>query len=353
MASRRKQRTRGPLRLSGAATSVVLALSAPACKDMPSDPTGDAQTPQSGIADTVTVVIENFAFRSPNGTDSLTISLGQTVRFINREAAPHTATSTSAPTGDAGFDSGRLGSGQEYYWTPSVAGAWVYRCDFHPLDMSGAVIRVGGADIPPDDGGGSAGPDTIQVDIVNFSFRGPDGTSQIAIAPGQTLKFVNRDEADHTVTATAAPPGGVRFDSGNLEPGQVFYWTAAQTGSWGYRCDYHPEMVGAVVVSDSTGGGDDDDSGTPVTIEIVDGGFVGPDGDGHVTISLGDAVRWVNAGAQVHTASARSAPDGAQRFDSGDLLPGDSFSFTPDRIGVWRYRCDEHSGEPEGSITVE
>ncbi len=80
---------------------------------------------------------------------------------------------------------------------------------------------------------------------------------------------------------------------------------------------------------------------------------MGPNGDGHVTITLGETVSWVNTGSQVHTASARTAPNGGAEFDSGELRPGESYSFTPDRIGVWRYRCDEHSGEPEGMITVQ
>ncbi len=346
--------------LAAALLTVTLAL---ACKDIAGvEENLTGGTPAGSVADTVTVVIENFAFKTQNGTDSITVALGQTVRFVNRDAAPHTATSTSAPAGDPGFDSGRLSANQEYFWTPPMEGGFVYRCDFHPVDMSGALILVGAAAVPPDTtdvppdntGGGGSSPDTIVVDIVDFSFRGPDGSSRIEVALGQTVKFVNRDDADHTATSTSSPQGAGGFVSGNLDTGQVFFWTPPQTGDWDFQCEYHPEMVGTIVVTESgDGGDDDDDTNSPVNIDIIDGGFVGPNGDVHVTITLGQTVTWVNTGNLVHTASAKSVPDGAERFDSGELAPGEQFSFTPDRVGVWEYRCDEHSDEPEGTITVQ
>lgn len=360
-----------------AATVLGLILLAAGCKEITSANEGlpNDGGPDASLADTVTVVMEAFQFRAANGTDSLSIAVGQTVRFVNLDAAPHTATSTSAPSG-LDFDSGRLSQNDEYYWRPTSPGRWEYRCDFHPVDMSGAVIRVTGSgtppdtvDVPPDtldtppdttDAGGDVAPDTIQVDIVDFAFRGPDGTSRLNVSLGQTVRFVNRGDADHTVTSTSSPAGAA-FDSGNLDAGQVFYWTPRETGDWSYICDYHSEMTGTIAVSDSTGGGDgggddDDDGGDPsgtVSVAITDGGFAGPDGTGHVTISLGQTVEWRNEGVLVHTASATRAPDGGEKFDSGDLPPGATFRFTPDRPGVWRYRCDEHSQEAEGSLTVE
>ena len=337
-------------------TAAVLLVGVWACKDIPGVDDEGLGGPSAGVTDTIQIIIENFDFRAPNGTDSLTIALGQTVKFINLDAAPHTATSTSTPAGGSSFDSGRLSQGEAYYWTPLSTGVWVYRCDFHPVDMSGAVLMVGEGGAPPDTtgtggGGGDVAFDTVVVDIVNFSFRGPGGSSRIEIAVGQTIKFVNRDPADHTATSTSGPAGG--FNSGNLDTGQVYHWTPSQTGNWSFVCDYHPEMTGTVVVSDSTGGGGDDGGGaSTVRIDITDSGFVGPGGNGDATIGLGDAVEWVNAGQLAHTVSAKKVPEGAERFDSGDLAPGASYVFTPDRVGLWEYRCDIHGGE-EGIITVQ
>ncbi len=326
-----------------------------ACKDIPGVDEDGRGGPNAGVTDTIQIVIENFQFRAPNGTDSLTISLGQTVKFINLDAAPHTATSTSTPAGGSSFDSGRLSQGEAYYWTPLSTGVWVYRCDFHPVDMSGAVLKVGEGGAPPDTtgtggGGGDVAFDTVVVDIVDFSFRGPNGSNRIEVEVGQTIKFVNQDFADHTATSTSGPAGG--FNSGNLDTGQVYHWTPPQTGNWSFVCDYHPEMVGTIVVSDSAGGGGDDGGGNTVRIDVTDTGFAGPGGDGNATVALGDAIEWVNTGQLVHTVSARKVPEGAERFDSGDLAPGASYVFTPDRSGLWEYRCDIHGGE-EGIITVQ
>ncbi len=336
------------------ATLFLLPLLAAGCKDVTGG--GDDESlipPVSGsVADTVTISIENFAFVTPNGTDSITIALGQTVRFVNRDAAPHTATSTSAPTG-AAFDSGELSQGGVFHWTPAQTGSWTYRCDFHPASMSGAIVRVG-ASAPPDDGGGGSGDvaaDTVLVDVLDFAFRAPDGSTRLRIVLGQTVQFINRGRADHTATSTSAPAGGA-FNSGNLAPGQSYFWTPALTGDWSYVCEYHDEMTGSIqVASDSTSDGDDPAPGT-VSVDITDAGFVGPNGSGDVNPSLGESVEWVNRGSLIHTVSATDTPAGGERFDSGDLAPGASFRFTPDRAGVWEYRCDEHSDE-RGRITVQ
>lgn len=347
------------------------------CKDLSAPESEGDEEAAAAAGDTVTMEIEDFAFVAPDGSDTLAIEPGQTVRFVNRDAAPHTATSTSAPQG-ASFDSGRLGVGDEWFWTPASGGEWVYRCDFHPEAMKGARIRVtGGEDDgnPPedegeggegdenegdgDDGDGDEGAsltDTVEVELVDFAFVAPDGDSTVEVSRGQTIRFVNKGEADHTATSSAGPNP---FDSGNMEPGDAFHWTPAETGDWTLQCDYHvgKEMVGAISVtgdgSDGEGdpgdGSGDDASDDVVQVAITGSGFEPLD----VTIELGQTVEWVNEGAVVHTASATSDhPDGGARFESGELRPGEKFRFRPDRTGTWEYRCEEHSDEAHGTLIV-
>lgn len=337
-------------RLAGLA---LLPLLAAGCKNITGDANDESITPpiSGGAADTVTISIENFRFVTPNGTDSVTIALGQTIRFVNQDAAPHTASSTDAPSGGA-FDSGTMSQGDVYYWKPAQTGTWTYRCDFHPANMSGAVVRVGNAG-PPDDGGGTGDltADTVVVDVLDFAFRTPDGSTSLRIVLGQTVQFINRGQADHTATSTSAPAGAA-FNSGNLVPGQSYFWTPTTEGDWSYICEYHDEMVGSIQVASDTTGFEPPTGGT-VSIDMTDAGFVGPNGNGDVTLSLGESVTWVNKGSLIHTASSIDEPAGGASFDSGDLAPGASFSFTPDRAGVWEYRCDEHSQEPHGRITVQ
>lgn len=75
------------------------------------------------------VVIENHRFTPAD----LRIGRGDTVVFVNRDGAPHTA--TQQPNG---FDTGRLDRGQRAEVIFERAGRHDYICAFHP-SMRGAV----------------------------------------------------------------------------------------------------------------------------------------------------------------------------------------------------------------------
>ena len=86
--------------------------------------------------------MQGIAFVAPGGGDDVTISLGESVRWVNLDGVTHTATSTSEPPGGSTFDSGILGNGGEFTFTPNVIGTWVYFCEVHPGTMRGATITV-------------------------------------------------------------------------------------------------------------------------------------------------------------------------------------------------------------------
>ncbi len=79
--------------------------------------------------------------------------------------------------------------------------------------------------------------------------------SEITVAPGTTVRWVNQEQADHTVTSDE--PGGP-LDSGVLDEGQSFEYTFETPGTFTYHCEIHPFMTAAVTVSSdggaSTGG---------------------------------------------------------------------------------------------------
>ncbi len=56
-----------------------------------------------------------------------------------------------------------------------------------------------------------------------------------------------------------------------------------------------------------------------------------------ITIAAGDAVTWTNEDAVTHTETGISGI-----FDSGDLGPGESFSFTFTTPGTYDYLCTPH-----------
>ena len=95
-------------------------------------------------AASTSVTIQNFAFHPP----TVSIGVGDTVTWTNRDDAPHTATGS-------GFDTGTLNKGQSGSHTFTKAGRFSYICSIHP-NMKGTVL-VGVAGGGSSGGGGSQG----------------------------------------------------------------------------------------------------------------------------------------------------------------------------------------------------
>ena len=79
------------------------------------------------------VVITDYKFVPP----VLTVSVGTTVTWINRDIAPHTATHRSF--GDEPFDTGTLGHLAVYAHTFKTAGSYDYLCVLHQ-GMIGTIV---------------------------------------------------------------------------------------------------------------------------------------------------------------------------------------------------------------------
>lgn len=83
----------------------------------------------------------------------------------------------------------------------------------------------------------TAAPGQNNVNIENFAFN----PATITVQKGTTVTWTQMDSAPHTVT-------GNGFDSANLNKGQTFSWTFNETGTFSYKCSYHPAMSGEVIV---------------------------------------------------------------------------------------------------------
>jgi plastocyanin len=79
---------------------------------------------------TVEVKIDNFSF----GPVDLTVKVGTTVTWINRDDIPHTVVST-----DKAFKSKVLDTDEKFSYTFSTAGTFPYFCSIHPK-MTGRVV---------------------------------------------------------------------------------------------------------------------------------------------------------------------------------------------------------------------
>jgi plastocyanin len=78
------------------------------------------------------VKIDNFSF----GPVTLTVPVGTTVTWINRDDIPHTVVSTDDPKT---FKSKVLDTDEKFSFTFSKAGTYPYFCSVHPK-MTGKVI---------------------------------------------------------------------------------------------------------------------------------------------------------------------------------------------------------------------
>jgi plastocyanin len=67
--------------------------------------------------------------------------------------------------------------------------------------------------------------------------------SELTVAPGDTVVWVNRDIVPHTVTADAR-----QFDSASVSPSAEWSFVVRQRGRIPYTCTFHPTMKGVLVV---------------------------------------------------------------------------------------------------------
>lgn len=74
-----------------------------------------------------------------------------------------------------------------------------------------------------------------------------------------------------------------------------------------------------------------------------------------LTIAKGQAVIWVNKDTVPHSISSfpKTAINSLQGLDSGDLGPGDSFTFTFEKVGTFSYAEGSTFAKFKGQITVK
>jgi plastocyanin len=96
---------------------------------------------------TYTVTIDGTRYHP----DALTVKVGDTVVWVNRDPFPHTVTSAAG-----GFDSHAIAAGASWKFTPVKVGEFPYLCTLHPT-MKGVlhVDPARGARRRPPQGGTS------------------------------------------------------------------------------------------------------------------------------------------------------------------------------------------------------
>jgi plastocyanin len=99
--------------------------------------------------------------------------------------------------------------------------------------ITGAFIAYGA--VAAEEAGGNV------VNIDNFTFT----PTELTVAVGTTVKFVNRDDIPHTVVESSKI-----FRSKPLDTDDTYSFTFANAGTFNYFCSLHPHMTGKVVVKE-------------------------------------------------------------------------------------------------------
>jgi hypothetical protein len=124
------------------------------------------------------VTIEDFVYRPA----TVTVDVGDTVTWTNRDDAPHTATD------EGRFDTGELARGESGSHTFRRAGRFAYLCTLHPQMEGTVVVRAAGA-------GGEAGSEAGEGGDDSGTTAG-DGGSGSAAGTGDDTAASGDSDAD-------------------------------------------------------------------------------------------------------------------------------------------------------------
>lgn len=89
-------------------------------------------------------------------------------------------------------------------------------------------------------GGGGNNNNPNSITIAGMAFP---ATTTVKV--GSTVTWTNNDAMAHTVTSD----DGVSFNSGSIDYGKSFSYTANTAGSFSYHCNFHANMKATLVVT--------------------------------------------------------------------------------------------------------
>ena len=110
-----------------------------------------------------------------------------------------------------------------------IAGAWSAWAAF----LTGTLLVLAGTPVP------AWAVDTVTIEISSYSFM----PSDVTIAPGTMVIWVNRDEMVHTIVSTDH-----LFGSKGMDTGDRYSFIFDKEGDYGYVCSLHPYMAGMIKV---------------------------------------------------------------------------------------------------------
>jgi len=214
--------------------------------------------------------------------------------------------------------------------------------------------------------GALVAPAAASAATVTVTIRDRLTPAEVSVAPGTTVRWVNRDDERHRMRSQSGP---AEFDSHNLGPGQSYSIRLTASGTYTYRDerdDENARYFGRIVVGGTNGSGGSGGSGggtsgsgggsggggsTGATAPTATRASVSMAGRSFspatVTIAAGGSVTFRNDDDRAHTVTAT---DGA--FDSGTIGSGASWKRTFAKAGTFAYLCAIHP-DMTGRVVVK
>jgi plastocyanin len=110
--------------------------------------------------------------------------------------------------------------------------------DEEPAPAGGGGAATQKEDTSGSGSGAASTSDAVEIDMKNFQFAPKDQTVKV----GQTVKWVNEDEAPHNVK-------GGPLDSKTFGKGGTFEFTPKKAETISYVCTIHPGMKATLTVT--------------------------------------------------------------------------------------------------------
>ena len=216
------------------------------------------------------------------------------------------------------------------------------------------------APLPSPGGGATSVQTSVLINIPagvgsNSSLNYEPAKIKVVAGLNNTIKWAQEDPIPHTVTSTSVPSGASSFDSDSMSKGDSFSVTLSVPGMYEYTCIYHlGYMKGSILVLAPVSS----QSNKSVSVILPNGVGSNPNlnfAPANIVIVIGvnNTVQWVDKDSTLHTVTSTSVHTGANAFDSGTIMLGDTFSVTFTVPGTYRYECTFHTGWMVGSVVVK
>jgi len=260
------------------------------------------------------VVISNNSFKPQN----VTVDAGDTIRWLNEDNATHMIVADK-------FSSPNLSFADDFYYTFNTPGVYTY-ADGYNVEITGkvtvlAVVSNQTNQTPP------AQNATVMA-IVNVSKAGFNPQT-VTIYAGGMVEWVKDDNETYNMKSA--------IFAHNMSNGDRYLYQFDVPGTYNYWDDLNPAMNGTVIVIPSnetvTPPVTNETTNVTATIQITRTSYE----PSLITIDRGVTVVWENKDTLSHYVVAK-------KYQSGEILPGGSFSRVFNTSGSYAFHDSKNPG---------